>query len=130
MPAVAPLLAIRPIPQPAPDLTGVAALAFTSANGVAAFAALTPDRSRPVFTVGDATAQAARAAGFARVESAGGDLDRLAALITAQGSGAGPRPFARSFCVCFSTNSSELPRENGWLLLASGDRCVVCETRS
>lgn len=87
---VAPLLAIRPIQQPGPDLTGVAALAFTSANGVAAFAALSPDRSRPVFTVGDATARAARAAGFDRVESADGDLDRLAALLSAQGPGLGP----------------------------------------
>ena len=87
---IAPLLAIRPIPQAPPDLTGIAALAFTSANGVAAFAALTPDRTRPVFTVGDATAQAARTAGFARVQSAGGDLDRLADLLIAQGPGIGP----------------------------------------
>jgi len=87
---VTPLLAIRPIPQPAPDLTGVATLAFTSANGVAAFAALTPERSHRVFTVGDATAQAARAAGFAQVESAGGDLDRLAALLRRRDPGVGP----------------------------------------
>jgi uroporphyrinogen-III synthase len=87
---VAPLLAIRPLPLGAPDLTGINTLAFTSANGVAAFAALTPDRTPPVFTVGDATAQAARAAGFARVQSAGGDLDRLAALLLAQGPGIGP----------------------------------------
>ncbi len=87
---MAPLLAIRPIPQAAPDLTGVATLAFTSANGVAAFAALTPDRTRPVFAVGDATAGAARAAGFARVQSASGDLDRLAALLIAQEPSVGP----------------------------------------
>ena len=80
----------RPIRQPAPDLTGVAGLAFTSANGVAAFAALTPDRSRPVFTVGDATARAARAAGFERVLSAQGDLERLAALLVTQGPDVGP----------------------------------------
>ncbi len=89
-PVVAPLLATRPIPQAAPDLGGIAALAFTSANGVAAFAALTPDRSRPVFTVGDATAEAARAAGFDRVRSAGGDVDRLAGLLLDQGPGFGP----------------------------------------
>jgi uroporphyrinogen-III synthase len=57
---------------------------------VAAFAALTPDRTRPVFAVGDATAEAARAAGFDRVQSAGGDLSRLAALLLAQGPGIGP----------------------------------------
>ena len=56
-------------------------LVFTSANGVAAFAALTPDRALPVFTVGDATAEAARAAGFAAVRSAGGDIGMLAALL-------------------------------------------------
>ena len=89
-PVVAPLVAIQPIPQAAPDLTGFAALAFTSGNGVAAFAALTPDRSRPVFTVGDATAETARAAGFAPVRSAGGDLDRLAALLMRQGPAIGP----------------------------------------
>ncbi len=89
-PVIAPLLAIRPIPQAAPELTGIAALIFTSANGVAAFAALTPDRSRPVFTVGDATAQAARTAGFAQVQSASGDLDSLAALLIAKGAEVGP----------------------------------------
>ena len=55
-----------------------AALAFTSVNGVAAFAALTPRRDRPVFAVGDATAQAAHDAGFADVLSASGDLRDLA----------------------------------------------------
>ena len=87
---VAPLLTIQSIPQAAPDLTGFAGLAFTSANGVAAFAGLTPDRSRPVFTVGEATAEAARAAGFAQVRSAGGDLDRLAAMLMVQGPAIGP----------------------------------------
>lgn len=83
----APLLAIRPIPQPEPDLDGIAALAFTSRNGVDAFAALSGDRALPVFTVGDATADAARAAGFASVRSAAGALDDLARLL----SGAAPR---------------------------------------
>ena len=43
-----------------------------------------------MFTVGDATAAAARAAGFGRVHSAHGDLDRLTALLLAEGPGAGP----------------------------------------
>ncbi|NJC40539.1 uroporphyrinogen-III synthase [Brevundimonas alba] len=80
-PVVAPLLAIRPIPQAAPDLTGIAALAITSRNGVEAFAVLTEARDRPVFTVGDATAEAARAAGFVEVRSAGGAIDDLARLL-------------------------------------------------
>lgn len=80
-PVVAPLLEVRLIPQGAPDLSAVAAVAFTSRNGVAAFAALTSLRDRPVFAVGDATARAARDAGFAEVRSAAGDLDALARLI-------------------------------------------------
>lgn len=75
------MLAIERFAQPAPDLTGVAALAFTSRNGVEAFAALSEDRSLPVFTVGDATAGAARAAGFAPVRSAAGSLADLARLL-------------------------------------------------
>ena len=78
---IAPLLAIRPLPQAAPDLTGIGALAFTSRNGVEAFAALTADRRLPVFTVGDATAGAARAAGFAEVRSAAGALGDLVRLL-------------------------------------------------
>lgn len=57
------------------------ALAFTSVNGVEAFAVLSNQRGLPVFAVGDATAGAARAAGFATVRSAAGDLSDLAALI-------------------------------------------------
>lgn len=78
---IAPLLAIRPIPQAAPDLTGVAALAFTSRNGVDAFTALSPERGLPVFTVGDATAERAGEAGFASVRSAAGALGDLARLL-------------------------------------------------
>src|SRR5690606_27759634 len=59
-PMVVPLLAIRPLPCPPPDLTGMAALAFTGRNGVDAFAALTAERGLPVFAVGDATAERAR----------------------------------------------------------------------
>lgn len=80
-PIVAPLLAIKHLTPPVPDLAPFAALAFTSINGVAAFAALTPRRDLPVFAVGDATAQAADDAGFADVSSAAGDLRALACLI-------------------------------------------------
>ena len=83
-PVVAPLLAIQPIAQAEPDLTDVAVLAFTSINGVAAFADLAPERDRPVFAVGDATAQAARDAGFVDVRSASGDLHALARLIASE----------------------------------------------
>ena len=83
-PLVAPLLEVRPLPTPI-ELEGVAALAFTSRNGVAAFAARTSQRGWPVFAVGDATAAAARAAGFTRVRSAAGDVDALAQLIAREG---------------------------------------------
>ena len=81
-PLVSPLLAIRRL-RPRLDLTGVGALAFTSRNGVAAFAALNPERALPVFAVGDATAETARQARFRDVRSAAGDVTALAALITA-----------------------------------------------
>lgn len=80
-PIVAPLLAIENLTPPVPDLAPFAAVAFTSVNGVSAFAALTPRRDIPVFAVGDATAQAAHDAGFADVRSAAGDLHTLARLI-------------------------------------------------
>jgi len=79
---VAPLLEVRPV-DGALDLAGAGALAFTSANAVDAFAAREPSRDLPVFAVGEATAAAARAAGFGRVRSAEGDVDALAALIIA-----------------------------------------------
>ena len=82
-PLVAPLLRIQALPA-TPDLTGIQALTFTSANGVAAFAALSAARDLPVLTVGDATARAAREAGFATVRSADGDLAALAGLIRAE----------------------------------------------
>ena len=57
------------------------ALLVTSANGVRAFARLDPRRDLPVYAVGDASAAAARALGFAEVVSAAGDVDDLAALV-------------------------------------------------
>jgi uroporphyrinogen-III synthase len=75
---------VRPI-SPTPALpAGVGALAVTSANGVRAFAAAYPERGWPVFAVGDATAAAAEAEGFGRVESAGGDVSDLARLLGAR----------------------------------------------
>lgn len=83
VPLVDPLLEVRDL-SPVLDLTGVAALAFTSVNGVAAFARLEADRTRPAFAVGDRTARAAHEAGFANVASADGDVEALAALIAGQ----------------------------------------------
>lgn len=82
-PWVDPLLQVRDL-SPAVDLTGVAALAFTSVNGVTAFSRLHAGRGHAVFAVGDRTARAAREAGFSRVVSAQGDVAALAALIVDQ----------------------------------------------
>lgn len=92
-PLVAPLLRVEPIAAEI-DLTGVGTLAFTSPNGVAAFAHRSTTRQLPVFTVGDATAEAALAAGFEQVRSAAGDLHALAALLrqAAPGPVLGPGP--------------------------------------
>lgn len=78
---VEPLLDIRFRTEPLPDLRGVQALLFTSANGVRAFARVSRERGLPVFAVGEVTAARARDEGFAAVESAGGDVASLAALV-------------------------------------------------
>lgn len=78
---IEPLLTVASIPGPPLDLAGVQALLATSANGVRAFAERQPQRDLTVLAVGDATARTARSLGFARVESAGGDVDSLAALV-------------------------------------------------
>jgi uroporphyrinogen-III synthase len=83
-PLVAPLLTVRRLQDVEVDLRGVAALAFTSANGVRAFAELSGDRKLRVYAVGAATAQAARQAGFASVLSADGGVEALAAGIAAR----------------------------------------------
>ncbi len=88
---IEPLFTIVAGPEAALDLSGVQAVALTSANGARALAGRTARRDLPVFAVGDATAAAARAAGFAEVESAGGDVALLAALIASRlDPGAGP----------------------------------------
>lgn len=81
---MAPVLAIRPIPGAEARLDGVQGLLFTSSNGVRAFAALAAGRDLPAWCVGEATAAAARAAGFARVHAAGGDLAALARDVVAR----------------------------------------------
>ena len=79
-PLQAPLMRIDFHDQPL-DLSGLQALAFTSANGVRAFCQCTGHRGLPVFAVGDATARLATKMGFERVTAAGGDVDHLAGLI-------------------------------------------------
>ena len=81
---VEPLIDIVPVADATLDLRGVQAILLTSANGARALAALSEARALPVLAVGNATARAARAAGFASVESAGGDVADLARLAAAR----------------------------------------------
>ncbi len=81
VPVVSPVMAIRQRDR-AIDLNGVGALAFTSANGVRAFSALSAERGPPVFAVGEITARAASAAGFSSVTAASGDVETLARLVS------------------------------------------------
>lgn len=80
-PLVAALSQIEPVQALGEDPAAAAAFAVTSANAVRAFCAVSSLRDRPVFAVGDATAAAAREAGFGAVFSADGDVDALAGLI-------------------------------------------------
>jgi len=76
---VAPLLDI--VPRAAElDLASVQALLLTSANGARALGHATARRDLPVLAVGEATAAAARAEGFAEVAVGGGDVAALAEL--------------------------------------------------
>ena len=85
-PLVAPLIATRALAFVAPSASAYDVLAFTSAAGVAAFATAFDGAPPivPVFAVGDASAAAARRAGFRGVRSAAGDGRALCALILAE----------------------------------------------
>lgn len=79
-----PMLEIRSRSDAALDLDGAQAVLLTSANGARALAGATARRDLPVCAVGDATARAARAAGFVDVASADGDVAALAELARAR----------------------------------------------
>jgi uroporphyrinogen-III synthase len=85
---VAPLLAIvregEAVRRISDALIGAQAVLFTSANGARIFATASARRELPVFAVGDASAAAARIAGFRSVASAGGDVEDLARLVTSR----------------------------------------------
>ncbi len=63
------------------DLDGVQAVLLTSANGARALARATARRDLDLLAVGPATADEARAHGFASVATAGGDVEKLADLV-------------------------------------------------
>lgn len=71
-----PLLQIKNLEFTVPDLSSYTGLVFTSARALAFFP-LPPNLNIPVYAVGDATARAARQAGFSKVYDAGGDVAAL-----------------------------------------------------
>jgi uroporphyrinogen-III synthase len=80
----APLLHIEPIADAAIGAGPWAAILITSANAahaIAAHARVTQLRALPVFAVGQRSAQAMAAVGFADVNSADGDVGALARLV-------------------------------------------------
>lgn len=75
------LLTVRWLDTPPPSVEGVQAVLFTSANGVRGLARLGPLPHLPVWTVGTATATAARDAGFTAITCADGDVATLAQAV-------------------------------------------------
>lgn len=82
-PVLSPVMTIE-IEIASADLSGIGALAFTSANGVRAFAANCGVRDLPVFAVGKVTAEAAQAAEFSVIHAADGDVESLAECIVSE----------------------------------------------
>lgn len=81
---VAPLLRLEPVEDAEIDGGPWAAILVTSANAASAIVAhrrFEDVRLLPAFAVGDRSAQAMRAAGFADVSSAGGNVEDLAVLV-------------------------------------------------
>ena len=84
-PVVAPLFTIRPLDWQAPD-RGFDALLLTSANAARqAGGGLTSLAHLPCFTVGEATAEAARLAGLRQVRSGPGDAADALSMMAADG---------------------------------------------
>jgi len=78
---IAPLLDISVVEKKPQEPKSSDIIIFTSRNGVRAFCALCAEREFDVVTVGEATAQSAREAGFTRVLSADGTSRDIAPLI-------------------------------------------------
>lgn len=84
-PVVAPLFEILPVVWAAPDPARFEAVAMTSANAARhAGAALAQYAHLPLFAVGEATADAAREAGFERITTGDGDAAALHPLLPAR----------------------------------------------
>lgn len=79
---IAPLLKIHFRDGPDISFDGIQAIVATSANGIRALVRRTHKRDIPLFAVGPQTAAAARASGFADVQSSHGDSIALADAIS------------------------------------------------
>ncbi|WP_068409325.1 uroporphyrinogen-III synthase [Labrenzia sp. OB1] len=89
----APVLEFQILPLEPLDLSGVSAVAVSSRRAVSVLrehAQIGELLDLPVFTVGEATAEGCRQAGFQDVRSAGGDFAALGALILRERAGLGP----------------------------------------
>ncbi|PVB61523.1 uroporphyrinogen-III synthase [Labrenzia sp. 011] len=118
----APLLDFQVSPPAPLDLSGVCAVAFSSRRAVSVLAGhpqLAELLDLPVFTVGAATAEACRRAGFADVRSAGGDFAALGRLILRERAGLGP---GAVFYPAAQDRSGDLER-----VLKTG--ALACRTR-
>jgi uroporphyrinogen-III synthase len=80
VPLIAPVLRVQTVPVRLPAAASLAAVLVTSGNAVDALPAAY--RATNLLSVGDATAERARTAGFLQVISAGGDAGALADLVT------------------------------------------------
>lgn len=82
----APLFAIRPVAWEVPRADGFDALMLTSANAPRHAGRLPAEwLARPAYAVGEATAMAARAAGFGDIRTGQGDAQALLAMAHADG---------------------------------------------
>jgi uroporphyrinogen-III synthase len=94
-PVVAPLLGIRALPTALPTAERLQAVLIASGNALTGLPAAY--HSLPLLAVGDASAAAARVAGFARVLSADGAAEALIALVGRQ-CDPGGRPLLLAAC--------------------------------
>lgn len=78
----APMLTVEALTPAAPIPETAQAILVTSGNGAEGAARLTERRDLPVLAVGEATAEAARAAGFRAVSAASGDAVGLVAHVS------------------------------------------------
>ena len=85
-PVVTPLFVVRPHAWQAPDPTDFDAVMLTSANAARLGGdALTPFLAMPCYAVGEATAAAAREAGFRDIRTGSGDGAALVGMMAAAG---------------------------------------------